>query len=255
MASKRTWTGVGLLAGAGLAAGAAVVSLSVASSHGAGPPSPAPSAAPVVVPTTPEPVAPSTAPVATSGPVAESAAATGPEPTPLPSTVPLSPLSSMVGAPVPVVPAPPTPAVAPTSISIEAMGITFPVRAVGLQPDGQLEIPDETEVGWYRLGAAPEEPGATVLAGHVSWNGVDGPFRELSTLEPGASVRLDLADGSTRQYQVIERTQYPKSALPADRIWATSGPETLVLITCGGDFNPEIRRYRDNIVVYAVPIS
>ena len=48
---------------------------------------------------------------------------------------------------------------------------------------------------------------------------------------------------------------YPKTALPVDRVWATSGPETLVLITCGGDFNPEIRRYRDNIVVYAVPVG
>ncbi|MGH9272775.1 MAG: class F sortase, partial [Ilumatobacteraceae bacterium] len=178
-----------------------------------------------------------------------------PEPTGPPSTAPLSLLSSMVGAPVPVVPAPPSPTVAPTSITIEAMGITYPVRGVGLQLDGQLEIPDETEVGWYRLGAAPGEPGSTVLAGHVSWNRVDGPFRDLPTLEPGASVRLDLADGSTREYQVVERTQYPKLALPAERIWATAGPETLVLITCGGDFNPEIRRYRDNIVVYAVPIA
>ena len=31
------------------------------------------------------------------------------------------------------------------------------------------------------------------------------------------------------------------------------GAETLVLITGGGDFNSELRRYYDNIVVYAVP--
>ena len=34
-----------------------------------------------------------------------------------------------------------------------------------------------------------------------------------------------------------------------------TGPETLVLITCGGSFDPDIRRYRDNIVVYAVPVA
>ena len=144
----------------------------------------------------------------------------------------------MVGAPVPVVPVPTELAAAPTSITIDAIGITFPVRAVGLQPDGQLEIPDETEVGWYRLGAAPHEPGATVLAGHVSWNRVDGPFRDLPTLRPGASVHLDLADGSTRHYEVVEQAMYPKTALPVDRVWATSGPETLVLITCGGRLQP-----------------
>jgi hypothetical protein len=29
----------------------------------------------------------------------------------------------------------------------------------------------------------------------------------------------------------------------------------LVLITCGGSFNPDIGRYRQNIVVYAVPVA
>jgi len=118
-----------------------------------------------------------------------------------------------------------------------------------------LEIPDETEVGWYRLGAGPGEPGATVLAGHVSWNRTDGPFRELDRLELGATVDLALADGSTRSYRVVERAQYPKLQLPAERIWTSTGPETLVSITCGGAFNPEIRRYFDNIVVYAVPAT
>ena len=64
-----------------------------------------------------------------------------------------------------------------------------------------------------------------------------------------------MADGTTRTYSVVERQQYGKTALPADRIWTRTGPETLVLITCGGSFNPEIRRYRDNVVVFAVPVA
>jgi hypothetical protein len=48
---------------------------------------------------------------------------------------------------------------------------------------------------------------------------------------------------------------YGKSELPRERIWRNTGEETLVLITCGGDYNPEIRRYRENIVVYAVPVG
>ena len=66
---------------------------------------------------------------------------------------------------------------------------------------------------------------------------------------------LTLDDGSARTYQVVERQMYTKTELPADRIWTRSGPETLVLITCGGSFNPEIRRYRENVVVYAVPVA
>jgi len=94
-----------------------------------------------------------------------------------------------------------------------------------------------------------------VLAGHVNWNGVDGPFVRLRELEPGAMLVVTLGDATTRTYQVVERAQYPKEALPADRIWTRAGPETLVLITCGGSFNREIRRYRDNVVVHAVPVG
>jgi sortase (surface protein transpeptidase) len=133
--------------------------------------------------------------------------------------------------------------------------VDHPVRAIGLEPDGQLEIPDETEVGWYRLGSSPGRAGTTVVAGHVSWNDTLGPFARLASMEPGGRVDVQLADGTVRTYEVTERAQYPKLELPPERIWARDGAETLVLITCGGDFNSEIRRYRDNIVVYAVPVA
>jgi LPXTG-site transpeptidase (sortase) family protein len=125
---------------------------------------------------------------------------------------------------------------------------------VGFQADGQLEIPGETEVGWYRFGSTPGQPGATVLAAHVSWNDTIGPFFRLAELEPGAVIKLELADRTTRLYQVVERAQYAKTELPDERVWTRSGDETLVLITCGGDFDRQIRRYTDNIVIYAVPV-
>jgi LPXTG-site transpeptidase (sortase) family protein len=131
----------------------------------------------------------------------------------------------------------------------------FPVRAVGLEPDGQMEIPDETEIGWYQYGATAGQSGATVLAAHVSWNRTSGPFAQLGRVEPGEQIEVTLDDGSVRRYQVTERAVYGKLELPRERLWRTTGDETLVLITCGGDFNPEIRRYRENIVVYAVPVG
>ena len=144
---------------------------------------------------------------------------------------------------------------APTAITIDAIGVTAPIVAVGVQPDGQLEIPDERHVGWYELGAHPGQPGATVLAAHVNWHHVDGPFARLLDLEPGSPITVALDDGSRRTYEVVERAQYDKTALPDERIWTHEGPETLVLITCGGSFNPDIRRFRDNIVAYAVPVE
>ena len=170
-------------------------------------------------------------------------------------TVPLSPLAELLGERGSAVPPAQTPRAQPISIVIDDLQLSNPVRTVGLRDDGALEVPDATEVGWYRYGAAPGQPGATVLAAHVSWNGDLGPFYELGDLRPGATVKVELDDGTERVYEVIERTMYDKDSLPRERIWRTTGDETLVLITCGGSFNPEIRRYRQNIVVYAVPIG
>ena len=145
--------------------------------------------------------------------------------------------------------------VSPRALQIGDLRLESPVRSVGIEEGGELEVPDETEVGWYEYGSAPGLPGSTVLAAHVSWNRTIGPFHDLGTLEPGAQVDVIAHDGTTRVYEVVERAIYDKDELPTDRIWRTTGDETLVLITCGGSYNPDIRRYRQNIVVYAVPIS
>jgi hypothetical protein len=202
------------------------------------------------------------APMPAAAPADDTAASTR-EPTPMPTTapnpvdttIPLSPLAELLGERGTAVPPEIEPRVRPMVLGIGEIGVLHPVRAVGLEDNGELEVPDETEIGWYRYGAAPGQPGATVLAAHVTWNRTTGPFLRLGELEPGQRVNLALDDGSQRVYEVVERTMYDKDALPAERIWRTTGPETLVLITCGGDFNPEIRRYRQNIVVYAVPVE
>jgi hypothetical protein len=168
----------------------------------------------------------------------------------------LSPLTEQLGPRSSAIIEPRAPRPRPVGLQIETVDVArFPVRAIGLEPDGQLEIPDETEIGWYRYGATAGQPGATVLAAHVSWNRTTGPFARLGTVEPGVQIAVALDDGSVRQYEVVERAIYGKLELPRERLWRNTGPEELVLITCGGDYNPEIRRYAENIVVYAVPVA
>jgi hypothetical protein len=179
--------------------------------------------------------------------------ASPPTATPTPTSAPLSPLADLLGEPGSAILEQIEPRVAPVHLRIDDLYIDVPIRPVGLEDDGQLEIPDETEVGWYRYGAVPDRPGATVLAGHVTWNRTNGPFWLLRDLEQGAHIDVELADGSVRTYEAIERAVYGKDELPRDRIWRNTGDETLVLITCGGAYNPDIRRYLENVVVYATP--
>jgi hypothetical protein len=167
-----------------------------------------------------------------------------PSPDPLPSADP-DPTTTSTTLPAPKVP--------PTALTINDLDISQALQSVGLQDDGWMEIPDVTEIGWYRHGAAPGRPGSTVLVAHVWWGDTPGPFHRLGALEPGALIEVGGEDGAVHTYVVVERTMYDKDSLP-DELWLKSGPETLALITCGGDFNSSTRRYKQNIVVYAVPI-
>ncbi|NNE11471.1 MAG: class F sortase, partial [Ilumatobacter sp.] len=195
-------------------------------------------ATPATAAITPVTVAP-VAPAPTTAPLQVDASTVPPA-----TTVPLSPLAELLGPAGSAIPEEVEPRLRPSSVTIDDLELWGPVRAVGLESDGQLEVPDETEIGWYRYGSSPGRPGATVLAAHVTWNRTIGPFFRLRELEPGATVDVRLEDGTQRIYEVVERAVYDKDELPRNRIWRTTGDETLVLITCGGSFNPDIRRYR-----------
>ncbi|NNE11496.1 MAG: class F sortase [Ilumatobacter sp.] len=180
-----------------------------------------------------------------------------PDPTPAdPSDVGPTATAPALDTEVPVDVAPLPPKQAP--IAVTSSRATFghsPVIPVGKEDDGKLEVPGADEIGWYKYGASPGRPGATVLAAHVSWNGDLGPFWELGRMQVGDVVDVTLKDGTVDRYSVTEVTMYPKDALPRERIWTETGPETLVLITCGGEFDDSINRYKHNIVVYATPIG
>jgi LPXTG-site transpeptidase (sortase) family protein len=183
--------------------------------------------------------------------------ALSPIPTPVPSQkpTPKSPAYPDVSGTAESSTSPPTTSpsvrVAPTSLTIRDLGLSQAVLPVGLDDKGAMEIPNVSDIGWYLHGAAPGMPGATVLVAHVWWGDTPGPFRRLGALDLGASIEVGIGD-TIRSYQVVKRTMYDKDELPSD-LWRNSGPETLVLITCGGEFDRVTRHYEQNIVVYAVP--
>ena len=141
------------------------------------------------------------------------------------------------------------------AIAIEGVAIAGPVVPVGVDAGtGELEVPPVANVvGWYRHGPTPGAEGSAVLAGHVDWHGEIGVFFHLSRVEPGSVVVVGYADGTQRRFTVVERRLIAKPELPVEEVFARTGPPALVLITCGGDFDRSIRRYRSNVVVTACP--
>ncbi len=144
----------------------------------------------------------------------------------------------------------------PLRLTIASIGVaSAPVVAVGVTSSGDLEVPDARSVGWYRFGSGPDEPGSTVLAAHVAYNGRNGVFRHLADVEAGDMIDVVDAGAVTWRYRATSVEQFAKSALPVDRVWRRDGPSQLVLITCGGSFDSRRRHYDDNVVVFASPMS
>ncbi|WBB82046.1 class F sortase [Micromonospora sp. WMMD882] len=147
--------------------------------------------------------------------------------------------------------------VPPVRLRIPAIDVTATVDPVGVDAGtGEFAVPPSVdEVGWYRYGPGLEAGrGSIVVAGHVdSATQGRGAFHRLRELDRGDTVTLTGRDGTDRAYRVVAREEYDKTRIPLERYFARDGEVRLTLITCGGPFDAEARRYRDNVVVTAVP--
>jgi len=176
---------------------------------------------------------------------------------------------SIDGAPAPPTPPPvpkvpthgivldqqgPVPVAAPVAVRIPAHDVESRVVPVGVdQGTGELSVPaDPAQVGWYQFGSTPGAAGTAVLAGHLDWKGRPGAFIHLDEVQPGERIEVDLGDGTSHAFVVAETHLILKTELPPD-LFARTGPSKLVLITCGGEFDRSVRRYKQNVVVVATP--
>ncbi|MEU7752156.1 class F sortase [Micromonospora sp. NPDC049101] len=145
----------------------------------------------------------------------------------------------------------------PVRLVIPEIDVTATVDAVGInERTNEFEVPPSVDqIGWYRYGPGLEAPaGSVVIAGHVdSARQGRGAFFRLRELDQGDTLTATGSDGTARRYRVVAREEYAKTRIPLDRYFARDGKPRLTLITCGGPFDAKARRYRDNIVVTAVP--
>ncbi|MFN7150716.1 MAG: class F sortase [Microthrixaceae bacterium] len=173
--------------------------------------------------------------------------------TTVPSTTTAAP--STTAAPATVPPTTAAPPTEPVTIAIPSLGVDAPVVPVGLEPSGEMEVPPASDAGWYLHGPRPgAAAGTAVIAAHVDYGGQRGVFFDLRSLQVGAEVTVDDSAGVRRRFVVVERYQVDKDQLPIEQIFVAGGEPGLTLITCGGTFDRDVRSYRDNIVVRAVPV-
>lgn len=167
--------------------------------------------------------------------------------------------TSHPAAPPPTSAAPATPAQGtqlPNTIRLPRGGTAYLVH-VQVANDGTLPIPSGVDQAvWWGTGLNASA-GATVFAGHVNWAGVTGPFAELWQDRLGAVITIRDNSGTQLRYRVTKVLTLNKSTLPkqAPALFSASGPQRIVVATCGGEWVGGTLGYADNRVMIATPIK
>jgi LPXTG-site transpeptidase (sortase) family protein len=150
--------------------------------------------------------------------------------------------------------APPTTAAVsrPAKVRIPALEVEANVIDLGLDDKGHMQVPpDAKDAGWYVHSPVPGRPGPSVIAAHVNWKGVDGPFAHLDQLKPGDTVVIEAENGAEATFEVTHLDTIPKDQFNDQLVYGDTPDPQLRLVTCGGDFDQSAHSYRSNVIASA----
>lgn len=144
------------------------------------------------------------------------------------------------------------------AIKIDAIGVNIPLTTTTLGKNRELLVPaNPNTAGWYKNGPQIGEAGTALITGHYDTVGrKPGIFYNLRKLNPNDIILVRRADGKIATYKIDKLASYPQNnTFPWNKVYSTSGPSSLRLITCDGEYNSKTGRYSRNLVVYASMIS
>ena len=140
----------------------------------------------------------------------------------------------------------------PVRVEIPSIGVASSLDRLGRAPDGTIQEPTRWQVaGWYAPGPRPGDPGSAVILGHVDSKRGPAVFYRLRELRRGDQIKITRADGSAVRFVVQRTEQYPKDRFPTDEVYYPTLTPALRLVTCGGEFDATVGRYRSNVIVFA----
>ncbi|MGP4011358.1 sortase domain-containing protein, partial [Streptomyces sp. 4N124] len=108
-------------------------------------------------------------------------------------------------------------------------------------------------VGWYADGAKPGAAGTALMVGHADTETRPAVFHKISSLQPGAKVRVIRDDGKIAEFTVDDIQVVTRDLFDAHQAYGPrhAGRPELRLITCGGTFDRASRTYTANVIVSA----
>lgn len=137
-------------------------------------------------------------------------------------------------------------------VAIDAVG---PDNAATLVPPENIG-----NVGWYFRSAQPgstKGDGTTVMTSHVNYDGITGYGSLFITLKKGDPITVTDKDGkvvhytvSKDPYRIDKRDEnYVKKTM--DTVNRSKGRNSLILVTCGGNYVGGALGYEENYIVEA----
>ncbi|WP_286689548.1 class F sortase [Aeromicrobium sp. REDSEA-S38_B2] len=142
----------------------------------------------------------------------------------------------------------------PARVRIPTIDVDAPVVGLGTGDDGAQEVPERLDVtGWWRDGAQVDGPGSAAIVGHTASRGT-AVFDRLGELAAGDRVSVaGRRDGERAAFVVRAVRTVPVEQFRriAQAVYRTSGPTSLVLMTCG-DYDGS--DFRSTVVVVATPV-
>lgn len=153
--------------------------------------------------------------------------------------------------PLPAIAIAPKPSPHPARLVIPAIGINAPIQGVGINPKGEMAVPDgaSNAVGWYKYGTLPGEVGSAVLDAHVF-----AAFANLQYVKPGTDIYVINDDNSTLHFVVSTKKTYALGSLSPTLLFRPSQTPDLNLITCAGNLTKDHTTYDHRLIVYATLI-
>jgi hypothetical protein len=147
----------------------------------------------------------------------------------------------------------------PVRLSVPAIGVDSDLKTIGLNAKGEIQTPPlvrDSHAYWLTVSPTPGQLGPATIIGHVD-SAAYGPgvFFRLGALRQRDTISVTRADGIVAVFEVERVVEYPKAKFPTQAVYGNLDHAGLRLITCGGVFDPSIRSYESNIVVYASLVS
>jgi sortase (surface protein transpeptidase) len=140
----------------------------------------------------------------------------------------------------------------PAGIKIDVIGVNANIEMLEVV-NGEMQPPtNENDVGWYKESGRLGVAGNIQFAGHVNWyNTPVAVFGRIAELEKDDVIEVTGTNGEVFTYKVKWVKNFPAFEEPPKQVVGGTGKKVLTLITCGGEWDPNVGLYNERTVVRA----